>query len=404
MAFDTPTLFNLLLLQGLAAALVFGLMVGRHGSLASRWAQAGMGAQALGWLALAASGRTGNPALLPLALCGFSAALSALWWAVRLWLPGTPRQGVGKGRWFMTAVPVLMPLVYVLLLDASPLRVAWAQACLALQLLMLAGAALLPQSPTTPPLPDAQIHSRRRWRALLGAATLPLALVCLARGGEAITGMTVASSVFAVSHTNSNINTALALALAAQLALSLLLPALLLAWRAEAEVDLARLTHTDVLTGLADRRAFSAQAVNLISMARRHKEPLALMVLDLDGLKIINTEHGQDAGDRALALFGSCLQEQMRLGDLAGRVGGDKFAVLMARCDALGPAAMDERMRAALAAQATVTLGFAFDFSAGWAKLRPGDRHLDDLLLRAEAALYIARRDGRGRLVAEPGL
>ncbi len=399
MNFDNPTLFNLLLLQGMAAAAVMALMVGRHGSPAARWAQAGMAAQALGWLALAASGGPRGPVLLPLAMCSFSVALSALWWAVRLWLPATPR----AGRWLMIGAPLLMPVVYGLLLDATPLRIAWAQAWLALQLLMLAGAAVLPQKPTTPPLGDVQVHNSRRWRALLGAATLPLALACLARGFEAISGLGVSSSsVFAGSLTSSDINTALALA--AQLALSLLLPALLLAWRAEAESQLARLAQTDSLTGLADRSTFAERAVHLISMARRHNEPLALLVLDLDFLKTINAEHGQDAGDRALALFGSCLQAQMRLGDLVGRVGGEEFAVLMARCDALGPPAMDERMRAALAAQATATLGFALDFSAGWAKLRAGDRHIDDLMQRAEAALYMAKREGRGRLVAEPGL
>lgn len=394
MVFDNPTLFNLLLLQGVAAALVLALMVGRHGSRAARWAQAGMGAQAVGWLALAASGDTRDPVLLPLAMFSFSAALSALWWAVRLWLPATPR----LGRWFMLIAPVLMPVVYALLLDANSLRVGWTQSWLALQLLMLASAALLPQTPTTPPLSTMQVQNSRRWRVLLGAATLPLALVCLARGGEAVSGLAVASSVFA----NSEINTALALA--AQLALSLLLPALLLAWRAEAEGHLARLTQSDGLTGLADRGAFVERAAHLISMARRHKEPLALMVLDIDFMKTINAEHGQDAGDRALALFGSCLQAQMRLGDLVGRVGGEEFAVLMARCDALGPPAMDQRMRAALASQSTGTLGFALNFSAGWAKLRGGDRHIEDLLQRAESALYIAKREGRGRLVAEPGL
>lgn len=394
MAFDNPTLFNLLLLQGVATALVLALMVGRHGSSAARWAQAGMGAQALGWLALATSGGTLDPVLLPLALCGFSAALSALWWAVQLWLPGTPR----AGRWFMLATPLLMPLITIALLDATALRVGWTQAWLALQLLMLAGAAVLPQTPTNPPLSDVQVHNGRRWRALLGAAVIPLALVCAARAGEAITGLPVASSVFANSDLNS------ALALAAQLGLSLLLPALLMAWRAEAEGQLARLTQIDGLTGLADRRAFAERAAHLISMARRHNEPLALMVLDLDFLKTINAERGQDAGDRALALFSSCLQAQARLGDLLGRVGGEEFAVLMAHCEPLGPAAMDERMRTALATQAQATLGFALNFSAGWAKLRAGDRHIDDLMQRAEAALYIAKREGRGRLVAEPGL
>jgi diguanylate cyclase (GGDEF)-like protein len=142
----------------------------------------------------------------------------------------------------------------------------------------------------------------------------------------------------------------------------------------------------------------------MLSMARRHREPLALMLLDVDHLKAINAEHGQDAGDRALALFGSCLTAQMRLGDLAGRVGGDEFAVLMARCEALGPQGLDKRMREALALRAQAELGFALDFSGGWAKLRHGDRGIDDLLRRAETAIYEAKHGGCGRLQSEPGL
>jgi diguanylate cyclase (GGDEF)-like protein len=393
MAFDNPTLFNLLLLQGVAAALVLGLMVGRQGSNAARWAQAGMAAQALGWLALAGSADTPKPVLLPLALCSFSAALSALWWATQIWRRATPR----VSRWLMLGAPVVLPGVYVLLHDAAALRVAWAHAWLAGQLLMLAAAALLPQATSTPLLSAVQVRSGRRWRALLVAASLPLALMCLARGAAAIKGFDLASSVFS----NSEINTTLALA--AQLALSLLLPALLLAWRAEAEAQLAQLAQTDRLTGLPERLAFAERAVHMISMARRHKESLVLVLLDLDFLTSINAAHGRDAGDRALALFGQCLQAQMRLGDLAGRVGGEEFAVLMARADCFGPAALDQRMRAALATQAIATLGFALDFSAGWATLRAGDRHLYDLMQRAEAALYIAKCEGRGCLVAEPG-
>lgn len=394
MAFDPPTLFNLLVLQGVAAALVLGLIMGRDGSVAVRWALSGMGAQAVGWLALAASSGTRNPLLLPLALCSFSVALSALWWAVRLWLPATTR----AGRWLMMSAPLVMPLVDVLLIDAGALRVAWAQVGLSGQLLMLAGAALLPQAPSTPPLSEVQIRSSRRWRALLGAAALPLALLCLARGSEVITGFALARSVF----THSDIDTLLALA--AQLALSLLLPALLLAWRTEAERQLAWLAQTDHLTGLPNRRAFAERAAHMISMARRHQEPLILLELDIDFFTGINAKHGRDAGDRALALFGRCLQAQMRLGDLAGRVGGEEFAVLMARGDAQGPAALDQRLRAALATEANASLGFALEFSAGWSTLRAGDRHLNDLMQRADAALYIAKCEGRGRLAAEPGL
>jgi len=180
--------------------------------------------------------------------------------------------------------------------------------------------------------------------------------------------------------------------------------AVLVAWRGETETQLKRLTQLDDLTGLCHRRAFGLRAVDMISMARRYDEPLALMLMDLDSFKQINAEHGEAAGDQALALFASCLQQQMRLGDLVARVGGQEFAVLMARSDAQGPRAMDLRVRDALAARSPAELGFAINYSAGWAKLRHGDRNVEDLLRRADAALYEAKRTGKGCLVAEPGL
>jgi len=382
-----PTLFNLLMVQALASALLLLLLMGARASHAARWAQACMGLQALGWLALAGSGLVEQQRpLLSLAMLAFSGSLSALWWALRLWLRPRP------GRALMILAPLLMPLVFALQFEDAAFRVGWANYWLALQLLMLAISLALPVPGTPVPAAD-----NRRWRALMLLAVLPLALVCVVRGSIGAFGQALPSLLGGES-----INTALGLL--CQLALTLALLALVLAWRGETEAELARLAQTDGLTGLADRRAFAARAVDLISMARRHQEPLALMVLDLDHLKAVNDEHGRDAGDRALALFGSCLQAQMRLGDLAGRIGGEEFAVLMARCEALGPPALDKRMREALAARALPELGFALDFSAGWAKLRHGDRNLDDLLRRGETALYEAKRGGRGRLMAEPGL
>lgn len=387
MNFDNTTLFNLLLVQALASALVLGvLMMGWRASPAARWAQACMGLQATGWLLLAGAGAEGlaRP-LMTLAMLAFSASLSALWWALRLWLVPRP------GRVLLILAPLLMPLVYALQFDDASFRVGWAYYWLALQLALLALSLSLPIKPSsTGPVPGAD---SRRWRALLLVAVVPLALLCLLRGSVGAFGATLTP---ALADT--------ALALMCHVALLLALLALVLAWRGETEAELARLAQTDGLTGLSDRRAFAARSVEMISMARRHQEPLALMILDLDLFKAINAEHGQEAGDRALALFGSSLQAQMRLGDLAGRVGGEEFAVLMARCEALGPQALDRRMREALSTRAQAELGFTLDFSAGWAKLRHGDRSIEDLMRRAETALYEAKRGGRGGLTAEPGL
>jgi len=179
---------------------------------------------------------------------------------------------------------------------------------------------------------------------------------------------------------------------------------LLLAWRGQIEAELAHLAQTDGLTGLIDRDAFTKRSVDLISMARRYREPLALVVLELDDFETLQAEQDLDFADRALALFASCVQAQMRLGDLAGRVGDNRFAVLMARCLPEGPQALDQRLRTALAERAPAELAMNLTFSAGWAKLRPGDRGLADLQRRAETALYEALRAGRSQLMAEPGL
>ena len=389
MHFDNPTLFNLLLVQSVVSAFVLSLLMGGRVSRAARWGQACMGLQSLGWLALAGSGHWNERLLLSVAMLGFSASLTALWSALQLWL--TPR----PGKVLMLIAPLLMPLVYALQFDEEAFRVGWAHYWLALQLGLVVFCVAAPKKRT--PVGHVPATDNRRWRALLLLALMPLVLVCLLRGTVGVFSTTVASPLDA-----ELVNTILGLTCHWALILALL--ALVLAWRSETEGELARLAQTDGLTGLADRRAFDTRAVDMISMARRHKEPLALMLLDIDFLKDINTKMDREAGDRALALFGSCVQAQMRLGDLAGRVGGEEFAVLMARADAQGPQAMDKRMRDALATRAQAELGFPLDFSAGWAKLRHGDRSIEDLMRRAETALYEAKRGGRGQLLAEPGL
>ncbi len=399
MHFDNPTLFNLLLVQTLSSSLLMLLLMGWRPSRATRWAQAFMGLQTLAWLALAAAGSDANERLWQsFAMLAFSASLSALWWSLCLWLKPRP------GRALALLAPVLMPLVYGLQYEDASFRVAWAQFWLALQLgMMVLGliggakpAEAVPRAlsralPNTVPGVD-----NRHWRLLMLAALLPALLACLLRGLWGAYAHDLPSLM-----SNDAINTALGLA--AYWGLSLAVLALVLAWRAETETELARLAQTDGLTGLPDSRAFAARSVDMISMARRHQEALAMLLLDIDDIKTITHEQGPQAAERAVALFASCVQAQMRLGDLAGRVNREQFGLLMARSEAEGPQAMDLRMREALALRAPAELGFALNFSAGWAKLRHGDRNIEDLMRRAETALYEAKRRGQGQLQAEPG-
>ena len=380
----TAALFALMPMQALAAALVLITLIGWNGANAGgRWAQVGMAALALG-LAMVSpvhGDRMAAPvALHSLGIAAISLGLSALWWALGLWL--TPR----PGRWAMAAAPLVAALGHALLADDRAVAQTLADVVLGAQLAWLGVALTLPQRATV-----LQGLNSRRWRLLGLAAVLPLLAAMLGRAAATLLG-------------DAALWPDLVLALAGQLALLLALPMLLLAWRGQTEAELARLAQTDGLTGLTDCNAFSQRSVDLISMARRYDEPLALVMLELDDFATLRAEHDLDFADRALVLFGGCVQAQMRMGDLAGRLTGEQFGVLMARCLPEGPQALDQRLRKALTERAPAELGMPLSFSAGWAKLRPGDRGLADLQRRAETALYEARRAGKGTLMAEPGV
>ena len=380
----TAALFALMPMQALAAALVLVTLIGWRGTNAGgRWAQGGMLVLALG-LTLSSpelGRRLGSPpGLESLGVAAISAGFSALWWALGLWLKPRP------GRWAMAAAPAVLGVGHVLLASHPADARTLADVILGAQLAWLGVALTLPGRSSV-----LQGLNTRRWRLLGLGAVLPLLTAMLCRAAVTEFG-------------DAGPWPDLLLALTGQLALLLALPMLLLAWRGEIEAELARLAQTDGLTGLTDNDAFTRRSVDLISMARRYDEPLALVVLQLDDFDALQAEHDIDFADRALALFASCVQAQMRLGDLAGRLADDQCGVLMARCLPEGPQALDRRLRAVLAERAPVELGMNLSFSAGWAKLRPGDRGLTDLRRRAETALYEARRAGKGLLMAEPGL
>lgn len=389
MQFDIATLFSLLVIQALSLALLLPLLMGWRGiSRGARCAQVGMALQGAGWAALLLAEGAAERGLSTLAMGLISASLSALWLAIDDWL------GARRGRRLMLALPLAMPVAYLALYEHYAWRVGGSSAVFALQLLLVCLSLARPAKAIAPELAGAS----RRWRGLLLGCLLLLALLTCWRGALALLATASYPSLYSPHPVN------VAAAVLSNVAVTLSLAAVLVAWRGETEGAYLRLAQTDGLTGLPNQRAFQARAVDMLSMARRYREPLALMMLDIDHFKSINDERGHEAGDRALQLFARCLREQMRLGDQIGRIGGEEFAVLMAHSEADGPRALDARLRAALAAAAPAELGFALDFSAGWAQLRQGDRHVEDLMRRADTALYEAKRGGRGRLVAEPGL
>lgn len=163
---------------------------------------------------------------------------------------------------------------------------------------------------------------------------------------------------------------------------------------------------TDALTGLANRRAFDAQLVREANYARRRKEPFGLVMIDVDFFKSYNDLFGHAEGDRVLQHVAACLAATLRKSDYAFRIGGEEFAVLLRGSDREQARLAAERLRAAVR-EAPITLGEGdgeerrVTFSAGVAVAdADNDFATDELTIRADTALYAAKRAGRDRVVA----
>ncbi len=170
--------------------------------------------------------------------------------------------------------------------------------------------------------------------------------------------------------------------------------------------ELARVSSTDGLTGLANRGTFEHVAERLVRRAQIDEMPLALVLFDIDHFKQLNDTHGHAAGDQALRGFAATLQAQSRPTDLIARIGGEEFVAVM---PGIGPdeaGAFAERVGEALRGQHGGTEA-RLTVSAGVAPMSPQDT-VDALMREADQALYAAKGAGRDRvvlaeLVAFPG-
>jgi diguanylate cyclase (GGDEF)-like protein/PAS domain S-box-containing protein len=167
--------------------------------------------------------------------------------------------------------------------------------------------------------------------------------------------------------------------------------------------SLQRLALTDELTELANRRAFILETKRVLARQKRASRPVALAILDADHFKTINDSFGHEAGDRVLQQLAAVLRRSVRAGDLAARVGGEEFALLMPD---LTPEAASARFESVLEAvrsgcgvhgrKVTASLGFAHSQDLG------EDPTLEELYRRADAALYAAKEAGRDRVMRAP--
>jgi diguanylate cyclase (GGDEF)-like protein len=149
--------------------------------------------------------------------------------------------------------------------------------------------------------------------------------------------------------------------------------------------ELRRAAGTDPLTGLANRRTWETEANRSLAHALRTGEPLTVALLDLDDFKRINDEQGHNAGDALLRTLAGRWTAELRGADSLGRYGGDEFVLNLPDTDAARAEDLLARLRS----------GHPAPWSAGTATARPGDT-LTDLLERADAELYRAKRARRG--------
>ena len=162
------------------------------------------------------------------------------------------------------------------------------------------------------------------------------------------------------------------------------------------------LSRIDPLTGLANRRHHGGTLEHLAREARRLRQPLSMLVMDLDHFKHVNDDFGHEAGDACLARFADRMREVFtQPGAHLARLGGEEFGVLLPGLDREAAAAAAERMRASLELQPLQLREgpLAITVSIGVASYRPGEEEaLEDLFRAADRAMYRAKSDGRNRV------
>ena len=165
--------------------------------------------------------------------------------------------------------------------------------------------------------------------------------------------------------------------------------------------QLARNANVDGLTGVGNRRYFDQRAATELSRSRRHHQPLACVMLDLDHFKTLNDTHGHPFGDEVLRRMGQLLTETCRTEDVVCRYGGEEFVVLTPGLDRKAASGLAERLRRAIAAIELQAGGTSVKLtcSFGVAEVDVSTQSSADLVRRADKALYEAKRGGRNRVV-----
>ena len=181
-------------------------------------------------------------------------------------------------------------------------------------------------------------------------------------------------------------------------------PTVLLARRFMMHAQLLAESRIDTKTGLLNVATWESEAEAEIARAVRTRSPLAVALIDIDHFKMVNDTYGHLAGDKALRAVTDALREQLRSYDLAGRFGGEEFAILLPQTREDHALSIADRLRTHIAGMSVPVSddgkpenGIRLTVSVGVAPLDDTNRELTDLLAAADSALYLAKQAGRNR-------
>ena len=169
----------------------------------------------------------------------------------------------------------------------------------------------------------------------------------------------------------------------------------------DAHKQLLKLSRKDQLTGLFNRTAISEIIKAELERSRRYRQPLAVVMVDIDRFKRVNDGYGHDAGDKVLAKIASILMYNLRQPDVVGRWGGEEFLVIAPGSDHIAAAQLAERLRRFIEEVPGGDFPEPITASFGVAQLQDNQGH-DQLLFAADMALYEAKNSGRNRVVVAP--
>ena len=377
---DLNTLLVVTIANIAALAIVSPAVMGWRISEAARSARLSLVLYATSWIPMILSNLWPETLLdrflSTLSVGGFAASNWMLFNAMSHWL--------GPRRFERTVklLIYLIPVGYCILFTSYAVRVGWANFLLGVQMFLLAFACLRPAK---------SVHGK--WRMVVGFGMVTMAILTLGRG--ILGAFTDSYPSFLTPHPWNVI----------AMFMTNLLPlmvnyALLGGWHEEAEIAIHEQAITDAMTGLNNRRGWVEIGQPLVANANRQNDAMALLMFDIDYFKKINDTHGHDAGDRALQALGVLMLANRRKNDVAARVGGEEFCLLLPGCILDSAIQIDQRLREQLLPMATC-LGFQVDFSSGLAMRQPGET-LERMMMRADTALYRAKECGRGRLEIAP--